>query len=86
MNMLSEQSNMEKNMNKQSFDTIYYLQIHRDIIARKRQAHQDKIFLSESGQRLVLVVRIRGINGVPPKPKKIMELLRLRQVVLLLRL
>ena len=59
---------------------------HRDIITRKRQAHQDKIFLSESGQRLVLVVRIRGINGVPPKPKKIMELLRLRQVVLLLRL
>ena len=70
MNMLSEQSNMEKNMNKQSFDTIYYMQIHRDIITRKRQAHQDKIFLSESGQRLVLVVRIRGINGVPPKPKK----------------
>ena len=55
-------------------------------MTRKRQAHQDKIFLSESGQRLVLVVRIRGINGVPPKPKKIMELLRLRQVVFLLSL
>ena len=55
-------------------------------MTRKRQAHQDKIFLSESGQRLVLVVRIRGINGVPPKPKKTMELLRLRQVVFFLSL
>lgn len=30
--------------------------------------------------RLAFVMRLRGINGVPPKPKKILQLLRLRQI------
>jgi len=38
-----------------------------------------KLF-QEKDSELVLVVRIKGINKVAPKPKKVLELLRLRQV------
>lgn len=52
----------------------------KEEIQRKRAAHNDKIYLAEQEERLVFVIRVRGVNGVPPKPKKIMELLRLLQV------
>ena len=56
----------------------------RDRIRRKRQAHRDSEFLREKGERLVFVIRIRGVNEVPPKPRKILELFRLLQVVLVM--
>jgi 60S ribosomal protein uL30 len=34
----------------------------------------------EAEPRVAFVVRIRGINDMPPKPKKILQLLRLRQI------
>lgn len=55
--------------------------MNREAVARKRQAHNTGVLLSEKGERLVLAVRIRGVNGVPPKAKKTLELLRLLQVV-----
>lgn len=33
-----------------------------------------------SEPKLAFVVRIRGINGVAPKPRKVLQLLRLRQI------
>lgn len=30
--------------------------------------------------KLAFVVRIRGINGLSPKPRKVLQLLRLRQI------
>ena len=52
----------------------------REEIQRKREAHNERIYLAEQEERLVFVIRIIGIIGVPPKPKKILELLRLLQV------
>ena len=52
----------------------------REEIRKKRQARRDSVFLAEKGERLVFVIRIRGVNEVPPKPRKILELFRLIQV------
>ena len=49
-------------------------------LRRKQQNHKDRVLLSEKGERLVFVIRIRGVNSVPPKPKKVLELFRLLQV------
>lgn len=40
------------------------------------------MLISNNSNRLVFVIRIRGINEVPPKSKKILELFRLLQVSL----
>lgn len=45
-------------------------------------AHNKGVLISNNSNRLVFVIRIRGINEVPPKPKKILELFRLLQVSL----
>ena len=47
----------------------------REEIRKKRQARRDSVFLTEKGERLVFVIRIRGVNEV-----KILELFRLIQV------
>eukprot|EP01065_Artemidia_motanka_P022407 TRINITY_DN265_c0_g1_i1.p2 TRINITY_DN265_c0_g1~~TRINITY_DN265_c0_g1_i1.p2 ORF type:complete len:247 (+),score=127.50 TRINITY_DN265_c0_g1_i1:64-804(+) len=44
------------------------------------KAGGDKSFFVEPEARVAFVVRIRGINDVPPKPRKILQLLRLRQI------
>ena len=52
----------------------------REEIRKKRQARRDCVFLTEKGEHLVFVIRIRGVNEVPSKPRKILELFRLIQV------
>jgi len=37
-------------------------------------------FFAEPGAKVAFVVRIRGINDLAPKPRKILQLLRLRQI------
>jgi ribosomal protein L30/L7E len=37
-------------------------------------------FYQEPEGKLAFVIRIRGIHGLAPKPRKILQLLRLRQV------
>ena len=46
----------------------------------KRIAKNSGNFYVEPEAKLAFVVRIRGINGVSPKVRKILQLLRLRQV------
>eukprot|EP01062_Namystynia_karyoxenos_P082026 TRINITY_DN914_c0_g1_i3.p1 TRINITY_DN914_c0_g1~~TRINITY_DN914_c0_g1_i3.p1 ORF type:complete len:277 (+),score=142.60 TRINITY_DN914_c0_g1_i3:97-831(+) len=48
--------------------------------AMKRTAADTGNFLAEPEARVAFVVRIRGINDVAPKPRKILQLLRLRQI------
>lgn len=43
-------------------------------------AHNNGFLISDNSQRLIFVIRIRGVNEVPPKPKKVLELFRLLQV------
>jgi len=52
----------------------------RDQIRMARQAKKHGNFYVPAEPRLAFVVRIRGINGVHPKPRKVMQLFRLRQI------
>jgi large subunit ribosomal protein L7e len=52
----------------------------RELVRLRRQAKASNNLFREPEARLAFVIRIRGINGVAPKPKKILQLLRLRQL------
>lgn len=45
-----------------------------------RAAKQEGDFYIPDDTKLVFVVRIKGINKIPPKPRKILQLLRLLQI------
>jgi len=50
------------------------------LIKAKRDAKAAGSFFVEGEPKVAVVVRIRGIRKLAPKPKKIMQLLRLRQI------
>jgi 60S ribosomal protein uL30 len=52
----------------------------KSLISFKRQAKRAGNFYVPSEPKLALVIRIRGINQLHPKPRKILQLLRLRQI------
>jgi len=52
----------------------------RDLIRLKREAKAQKGFYVEPEAKLAFAIRIRGINQMHPKTKKILQLLRLRQI------
>ena len=49
-------------------------------IARERQAKKNGNVYVQAEPKLAFVIRIRGINQVSPRVKKILQLLRLRQI------
>jgi large subunit ribosomal protein L7e len=51
-----------------------------DLIRLKREAKKGGGFYVEPEAKLAFVVRIRGINDMHPKTRKILQLLRLRQI------
>ncbi len=52
----------------------------KDLIRLKREAKTKGGFYVEPEAKLAFVVRIRGINDMHPKSRKILQLLRLRQI------
>ena len=50
------------------------------VVTLKRQAKQHGNFFQEEQPKIAVVTRIRGIAKVPPKQKKVLQLLRLRQI------
>lgn len=56
------------------------MQREQTAIDSRRQAKANNQIFVPSEEKLVFVVRIRGIIGVSPKVKKILQLLRLRQI------
>jgi len=52
----------------------------RDQIRMQRQAKKHGNFYVPAEPKLAFVVRIRGINGIHPRPRKVMQLFRLRQI------
>jgi len=52
----------------------------RDLIQVKRAARAAGDFYVPAQARLYFVIRIKGINGIPPKPRKILQLFRLLQI------
>merc|ERR1712018_817876 len=57
-----------------------YRVMERDQIRLARQAKKHGNFYVPPQPKLAFVVRIRGINGIHPKPRKVMQLFRLRQI------
>ncbi|KAL8607751.1 hypothetical protein ACOMHN_039424 [Nucella lapillus] len=51
-----------------------------DFLRMKRQARKNGNYYVEPEPRLAFVMRIRGINGVHPRPRKVLQLFRLRQI------
>jgi len=52
----------------------------KDLIQKRRLARTHMNFFVEPEAKVLFVVRIRGINGVSPKVRKVLQLLRLRQI------
>ncbi|GAB1603021.1 60S ribosomal protein L7-like isoform X1 [Argonauta hians] len=52
----------------------------REEIRLRREARKAGNYYVPDGAKLAFIVRIRGINGVHPRPRKIMQLFRLRQI------
>ena len=52
----------------------------KSLIRFRRQARASGNFFLEPEPKVAFVIRIRGIIGVSPKVRKILQLLRLRQV------
>merc|ERR1711976_768074 len=57
-----------------------YHKLERAEIRARRQAKDGGKFYLEAEPKLAIVVRIRGINGVDPKTRKILQLFRLPQI------
>jgi len=52
----------------------------RSRIRSRRQAANHGNFFIEGESKVAFVIRIRGINAISPTPKKVLQLLRLRQI------
>uniref|UniRef100_A0A7R9VW21 Ribosomal protein L30 ferredoxin-like fold domain-containing protein n=1 Tax=Pseudictyota dubia TaxID=2749911 RepID=A0A7R9VW21_9STRA len=57
-----------------------YAAADKEAIANRRKAKASGGFYVPAEPKLALIIRIRGIIGVSPKAKKIMQLFRLRQI------
>jgi 60S ribosomal protein uL30 len=52
----------------------------RSLVRSRRQAQNAGNFFVEGESKVAFVIRIRGINAISPTPKKVLQLLRLRQI------
>merc|ERR1711935_464644 len=52
----------------------------RDVIRLKRQARKAGNFYVPETAKVAILVRIKGINAVAPKVRKVLQLFRLRQI------
>jgi large subunit ribosomal protein L7e len=57
-----------------------YREQEQSLVTMKRAARQAGTFYVEPEQKLVFVMRLRGINGMHPKTRHIMKVLRLLQI------
>merc|ERR1719277_1999698 len=51
-----------------------------DLLRLRRQARKQGNYYVEPEPKLAFVLRIRGINGLHPRPRKVLQLFRLRQI------
>lgn len=57
-----------------------YRETARHTVEAKRAARKEGKFYVPAAAKVAFVVRIRGINGLAPKVRKVLQLLRLRQI------
>jgi len=67
-------------LNKAAKYAKEYAAAANDVVEKRREAKKHGNFYMEPEPKLMLVVRIKGINAVDPKTKKILQLMRLRQI------
>jgi len=60
--------------------TRVYLKMQKDVIEKAREAKKAGNIYIQERPKVAFVMRIRGINKVAPKVKKVLQLLRLRQI------
>lgn len=81
--ILTNQADKEKRAAIAERTAAYYKEYRdaeRAVIDAKRNAKMSNTFFVEAEPKLVFVVRIKGIMKIPPKPRKVMQLLRLTQI------
>lgn len=59
---------------------LFGLNIDNSMFRLKREAKKEGNFYVPGEPKLAFVIRIRGINQVAPKVKKVLQLFRLRQI------
>lgn len=77
------QANKEKRAVILKRNTAYqqeYEAAERAVIDAKREAKAAGSYYVDAQQKLVFVIRIKGINKIPPKPRKVLQLLRLTRI------
>lgn len=52
----------------------------KEEVRLNREAKANGNYYVPAEAKLALVIRLRGVNNIPPKPRKIMKLLRLKQI------
>ncbi|KAJ5073278.1 60S ribosomal protein L7 [Anaeramoeba ignava] len=57
-----------------------YKKMERDLVEKRRAAKAEGNIYVEPEPKLALVIRIKGITGVAPRQRKILQLMRLRQI------
>ncbi|KAL7664696.1 Large ribosomal subunit protein uL30-like ferredoxin-like fold domain-containing protein [[Candida] zeylanoides] len=57
-----------------------YTDAERSVIKAKRDAKAAGSYYVDAQNKLVFIVRIKGIMKIPPKPRKVLQLLRLTQI------
>jgi len=84
-----EEAEKKKQANKEKRGVIFkraesYVKEYRDAEREKirlaRESRKAGTFYVEEEPKLVFVIRIKGINKIAPKPRKILQLLRLLQI------
>lgn len=85
----AEQIAEKKKANAEKRDVIFaraekyvkeYRDAEREEIRAKRAARANNEYYVPAEEKLVFVIRIKGINKIAPKPRKILQLLRLTQI------
>jgi large subunit ribosomal protein L7e len=85
----SAEIDKKKKANKEKRSVIFkraekYVQEYRDAerekVRLRRVARQENSFYVPAEEKLIFVIRIKGINKIAPKPRKILQLLRLLQI------
>ena len=80
---ISKQANKEKRAVILARNAAYekeYEEAERAVIKARRDAKASGSYYVNAEPKLVFVVRIKGINKIPPKPRKVLQLLRLTQI------
>ncbi|EAZ63405.1 60S large subunit ribosomal protein [Scheffersomyces stipitis CBS 6054] len=57
-----------------------YTEAERSVIKAKRDAKAAGSYYVDAQPKLVFIIRIKGIMKIPPKPRKVLQLLRLTQI------